>query len=106
MAVFMILRGGSIGDMDVRSKTIAGLFLLTVNVFSAQLWSESCKRCSAIEYEQNMYLREDEENNVYEYLPDILRGDPRTTNMAEAQEEDGGSGSCVGGSYGTFGETT
>ena len=52
-----------------------GIFLVSVNIFSAQLWSQTCKKLSPIVYEENIYFRESkasrEKGNVY--LPHILK---------------------------------
>eukprot|EP00095_Tigriopus_kingsejongensis_P008456 snap_masked-scaffold18_size714446-processed-gene-1.9 protein:Tk08456 transcript:snap_masked-scaffold18_size714446-processed-gene-1.9-mRNA-1 annotation:"hypothetical protein L798_12217" len=74
MTVFTILRSGSLSELTLKSKVEIVLFLLAVNIFSAQLWSDTCKKFSPIDYIESTYLREDEvQNQNHTYLPDILK---------------------------------
>ena len=49
MTIFSVIRAGAgVSDLSIRSKYAIGLFLVTLNVFSAQLWSDTCKKFSPI----------------------------------------------------------
>ena len=56
-------------------QVMIGIFLVSVNVFSAQLWSETCKKFSPIEYLECTVFVEDDTVADRVYLPDILRED-------------------------------
>ena len=72
---FSFVRGGaSITELSLRSKFSIGLFLVSVNIFSAQLWSETCKKFSPISYKECTLVREQDLHQPdYDYLPDILK---------------------------------
>ena len=70
----VVRSGASISDLSLRSKYAIVLFLISVNIFSAQLWSDTCKKFSPIEYIECTLVREQDLNQPdYEYLPDILK---------------------------------
>lgn len=74
MMVFTVIRSGGLSELTLKSKAEIGLFLVAVNIFSAQLWSDTCKKFSPIEYLECTYLRESElHNREHIYLPDILK---------------------------------
>jgi len=75
MTIFSVVRSGaSISDLSLRSKYAIVLFLISVNIFSAQLWSDTCKKFSPIEYIECTLVREQDLTQPdYEYLPDILK---------------------------------
>ena len=90
-----------------------GIFLVSVNVFSAQLWSETCKKFSPIEYLECTVFAEDATMEDRVYLPDILKGEEmerkkETSEDDEKEEQDGPYASSgdelmgKNGSYGTF----
>ena len=57
MTVFTVLRSGSLSSLTIMSKVSLGLFFITVNIFSAQLWADTCSKCSPIEYEPCTYIK-------------------------------------------------
>jgi len=75
MVVFSILRSGNISDPSPRTKYALVLFIVTINIFSAQIWSYTCKKISPIKYVDVLFMEdtEDDEHNE-EYLPDVLKG--------------------------------
>jgi len=76
MVIFSFIRslGGDLSDLSMRTKVALGLFLLTLMIFSAQIWSDLCKRMSPIKYVHVLYAEDDtlEEHNE-EYIPDVLK---------------------------------
>ena len=53
MIVFSVIRSldPDIKTLNLRSKVAIGLFILTLNVSSAQIWSNTCRKISPIKYE-------------------------------------------------------
>lgn len=56
-SIFMIWHSKCLPPFLDRSKYSGFLFLLSVNVFSAQLWADTCKKFSPIEYMECTLLR-------------------------------------------------
>ena len=52
MIVFSVIRSldPDIKTLNLRSKVAIGLFILTLNVSSAQIWSNTCRKISPITY--------------------------------------------------------
>ena len=75
MTILGFFRGSAdITQLSIRSKYAIGLFLVSVNIFSAQLWSDTCKKFSPIEFMECTLVREqDLYQPDYDYLPDILK---------------------------------
>ncbi len=75
------------------------VFLVSVNVFSAQLWAETCRKFSPIVYEEVTYIREDVDQSEDVYLPDVLKGA-----IPERRERDEEEQNLTGAPapYGTF----
>ena len=88
-------------SLRILLQVMFGVFIVSVNVFSAQLWAETCRKISPIEYVEVTYIRDDVDQSEYVYLPEVL---------AECFPESGGGGgedSGVGEAgrdqeYGTF----
>lgn len=76
MVIFSFIRSGNIksGIITPQTKVAIGLFVLTLNVCSAQIWSATCKKISPIKYE-DIILVEDGEDESEVYLPEVLRTD-------------------------------
>ena len=95
MMIFFLIRSGSElarFQLTLQSEVMIGIFFVCVNVFSAQLWADTCRKLSPIEYVEATVLRDDVEyyKDVV-YLPDVLN--PEKT--SEKPEQTG---------YGTFNE--
>lgn len=60
MMIFYLIRPGSWDKITLISKFAIGCFLLSVNIYSAQLWSDTCQKLSPIEYLECTYIREDD----------------------------------------------
>ena len=63
----------SIGELDIRTKVSLFLFIVTVNISSAQIWSNTCRRISPVKYEDVQLAepgRPDEHS--LPYLPSVL----------------------------------
>ena len=75
MTIFSVIRSGkAFSELSLRSKYAIGLFFLSVNIFSAQLWADTCKKFSPIEYRECTLVREQDLHQPdYNYLPDILQ---------------------------------
>ena len=110
MTIFSVLRSGvALTELTLRSKYAIGLFLVSVNIFSAQLWSDTCKKFSPIEYMECTLVREQDLNQPdFDYVPDILQegvvryrffpaGEDGTTKRQESDTDEVNSNA-----YGTF----
>ena len=70
MMVFFLIRNG-LDKLRMISSFSIGIFLLSLNIYSAQLWSHTCDKLSPIDYLECNYMREDdmedgnEKNDVY-----------------------------------------
>jgi len=75
MVVFSVIRSGDIqqGLVTPQTKVAIGLFVLTLNICSAQIWATTCKKISPIKYE-DILLAEDKDDDWSPYIPDVLRG--------------------------------
>lgn len=116
MMVFTVIRSGSLSELTMKSKVEIGLFLLAVNIFSAQLWSDTCKKFSPIEFIECTYLRESEtlsQNHVY--IPDVLlphfraqnqRSSQRSVTSSTSRTAENGIEPAPLPQYGTFHEET
>lgn len=106
MTIFSVVRSGAgFTELSLRSKYAIGLFLVSVNIFSAQLWSDTCKKFSPIEYMHCTLVREQDLNQPeYDYLPQILKSGTvqarNFTNLATAEEP-----THEDNQYGTFQRT-
>ncbi|XP_023327129.1 CSC1-like protein 2 [Eurytemora carolleeae] len=75
MVVFSFIRSGDIaqGLVSPHTKVAIGLFVLTLNICSAQIWSATCKKISPIKYD-DILLAEDPEDVLRPYIPNVLKG--------------------------------
>ena len=73
MVAFTILRTGEIANLTPLSKYTLILFVLTINIFTAQVWASTCKKLSPIKYVDDLYNEETEDDFKTEYLPDVLK---------------------------------
>merc|ERR1712179_674014 len=75
--MFSLIRTESWKDMALRTQVSILLFLLATNIYFAQLWADSCKKCSPIDYVESMIIREDldEEEKNHIYTPFTLMDD-------------------------------
>ena len=48
MTVFIILRNGSVSFSSTMGKLCLGLFFVCINVFSAQIWADFCRKIGPI----------------------------------------------------------
>ena len=77
MMIFCIIRTGSWKDLTTRTYVSIILFLLATNIYFAQLWADTCKKCSPIDYVESLMIREDlgDKENPNIYLPFTLMDD-------------------------------
>ena len=59
--------------MGLRTKYAIGLFLISVNIFSAQLWTETCKKFSPIDYMECTLVRYIYYRIVFEFIENLLK---------------------------------
>ena len=114
MLVYIYIRNGEATKISTLTKVIGlislsirqcndllpfqvmfGVFIISVNVFSAQLWAETCKKISPIEYVEVTYIRDDVDQSEYVYLPEVL-----ADSFAPNEENEDGQGREQ--EYGTF----
>lgn len=69
MMMFSLIRSGSWNDLNIRSEVSIFFFLLSANIYCAQLWADTCKKFSPIDYIENTIisdeLSEQEKNSIY-----------------------------------------
>ena len=79
MVIFSFIRSQdsqlSISSLDWRTKISLLLFVVTVNVCSAQIWYHTCRKISPIKYEDVMLLEEKNDGHDKPYLPSVLLGE-------------------------------
>ena len=71
MIVFSFIRSldTDMKTISFRTKVAMGLFILTVNICSAQIWSNTCKRISAVRYEDVLLANDpNDDNSKVNYL--------------------------------------
>ena len=84
----MIVRSASDKTLffDLKSKFATGLFLLSVNIYSSQFWTHTCRRFSPIKYKESFYISDWEqpvENTERPlYLPKALMTAEEKSNQA------------------------
>jgi len=76
MVVFSLIRSGDLssGLISTQTKVAVILFVLTLNIASAHIWSATCKSISPIKYEDILIAEEEEEEDLNPYIPDVLKG--------------------------------
>ena len=74
MVVFSFIRSldSSFNSLDVRTKVSLALFIVTLNVCSAQIWSNTCRKISPVKYEDVMLWEDKEDGHDKIYLPKVL----------------------------------
>jgi len=74
MIVFSFIRSldSDLSTLDLRTKVALALFILTLNICSAQIWSNTCKRISPIKYEDVLLGQDPEDEHDQIYLPKVL----------------------------------
>ena len=109
MTIFSVLRSGvALTELTLRSKYAIGLFLVSVNIFSAQLWSDTCKKFSPIEYMECTLVREQDLHQPdFDYVPDILQeGAVRYRHFPAGEDgtkrQESGIDETNSNAYGTF----
>jgi len=110
MVAFSILRSGKLDLMTERTKYALVLFVITINIFTAQIWSSFCRRLSPIKYEDVLYLEDGgDEDHLQPYLPTVLKEPERNIvyKIENPQEFQNTARSPVpsengSGEYGTF----
>ena len=76
MVIFSFIRSQdsqfNFDSMDLRTKVSLLLFVITVNVCSAQIWYHTCRKISPIKYEDVMLLETKNDGHDQSYLPSVL----------------------------------
>ena len=106
MMMFSLIRNGTFDNLTVRTEISIMLFLLSVNIYSAQLWSDTCKKFSPIDYVESTYIRDDfdeEKNGIY--APVTLMDDDEK-NKFSAYKRNRAKSTCTKNEYGTFQAST
>ena len=65
-------------NLSSKSTVSVFLFFISVNVYSASLWSETCKKLNPVEFVEGVYIKEKDESFKI-YAPEML--------MSEEQKE-------------------
>ena len=107
MMTFNVIRSGSWNDLTLRSKFAIGIFLLSVNIYSAQLWSDTCQKLSPIEYLECTIIKEDDVEKEHKkndiYLPEMLMSPEEKARYREYREYYHSKPAHTTSYYGTFG---
>merc|ERR1712029_572346 len=53
MVVFIVVRAGNEEFFLLKSKVAIGLFFLSINVYSSQLWAHTCRAFSPVKFKEN-----------------------------------------------------
>ena len=62
--------------LSSKSTVSCLLFFLSVNVYSASLWAETCKKLNPVEFVERTYIqKEDDTRNTPTYAPEMLMTD-------------------------------
>ena len=77
LMIFALIRTASWNDMTGRTKVSALLFFISTNIYFSQLCIDTCKKCSPIDYAENLLIREElnEEDRDNIYVPVSLMTD-------------------------------
>merc|ERR1719154_125967 len=95
MASFSFIRSwnGTVNNLTTRTKLSMVLLFLSIMIFSAQIWSDFCKKMSPIKYSDVLFI-EDEADDEHDqkYIPDVLRsnypGKEKEAKEDEASDND------------------
>ena len=63
MIVFSVIRSLDTEGINIRSKVAIGLFILTINICSAHIWSNTCRKVSPIRYEDVLLANDPNDGN-------------------------------------------
>jgi len=111
MASFSFIRSinVSVDNLTNRTKLSLILLFLSIMIFSAQIWSDFCKKMSPIKYADVLYTEDDiDEEYEQKYIPDVLlAGYPSPEKEVELEEVDDRSNEVMNETpdspgYGTF----
>jgi len=74
LIVFSFIRSldSNLGSLDLQTKVALVLFVLTLNICSAQIWSNTCRRISPIKYEDVLLGDDPDDEHDQIYLPKVL----------------------------------
>ena len=74
MIVFSFIRSldSNLSTWHLQTKVALALFILTLNICSAQIWSNTCRRISPIKYEDVLLGDDPEDDHDQVYLPAVL----------------------------------
>jgi len=74
LIVFSFIRSldSNLGSLDLQTKVALALFILTLNVCSAQIWSNTCRRISPVKYEDVLLGEDPDDHHDQIYLPKVL----------------------------------
>jgi hypothetical protein len=72
--LFSIIRSLDTGIIaSTKTKAAIFLFFITLNVASSQIWSNTCRKLSAIKYEDVMLADDPLDEHSQPFLPDVLK---------------------------------
>ena len=74
MVVFSFVRSfdNSLSNLDWRTKVSLILFIVTINICSAQIWSNTCRKIAPVKYEDVMLWDDKDDGHDELYLPKVL----------------------------------
>jgi len=75
MASFSFIRSinVSVDNLTFRTKLSLGLLFVSIMIFSAQIWSDFCKKMSPIKYADVLYTEDDtDDEHDQQYIPEVL----------------------------------
>ena len=89
MVIFSFIRSldSKFSALDLRTKVSLGLFIITLNVCSAQIWSNTCRKISPVKYEDVMLWEDKEDGHDKIYLPKVLTSKTRSEANATASNQ-------------------
>lgn len=105
MVIFSIIRSGKLAYMTARTKYALVLFVITINIFTAQIWASFCRRLSPIKYEDVLYLEDGDDEHLQPYLPTVLQEPGKriiASDTEDTSSQQNNSGESSPGAYGTF----
>jgi len=75
MIIFSVIRSldSDFRTLNLRTKVSIGLFILTLNICSAQIWSNTCRKISPIKYEDVLLGEDKDDEHNEEYVPRVLK---------------------------------
>ena len=75
LIVFSFVRSldSNLSSLDLQTKVALALFILTLNVSSAQIWSNTCRRISPVKYQDVLLGEDPEDQHDQVYIPSVLK---------------------------------